>query len=377
MKHWITIIGIATFLIAIGGCDDSNSTTGNQNDLGGIGESCNSRKDCQAELACVGQICTAMSAEMDGGANGDNGDDVIVDPRGGAGESCTSRRDCQEGLGCFDNTCLAKAPDDAGVSVGLTRPSDRSQLGESCLVRNDCEDGLACVGGYCIDDNIDIEVSTKSCVRVECEKTEDCCLDYQPVSSSCDFWESQCNTDTDPFSTYCNYHELYCTCNDICKESLCVTPDLVCVRDEDCSTVFLPFCVNTGCVECKTNTDCLGENDRCDEGNCTPPCKNNEQCPLMHACQEGLCVEVGCTTDRECFLLTYDPKSSCRETKCQTPCVRDEDCTMVTTGMTMPDPFQICDNEFCVFMGCQTDEECRILENIANVDNSNERIVCQ
>ena len=71
-----------------------------------------------------------------------------IKTRSELGESCQTRADCLAPLACIENTCLMGFAPDSGVQA--TAPT-RGKRGESCDASNDCEVGLACIGGRCLE----------------------------------------------------------------------------------------------------------------------------------------------------------------------------------------------------------------------------------
>jgi hypothetical protein len=201
----------------------------------------------------------------------------------------------------------------AGCTNGLG-----SGRGESCRARNDCENGLLCIHNVCTVEDFAVEVSARSCDAVECLATADCCFG-------------------DP-------------CNMACQNEQCVE---TCVTGADCAS---GMCSGMRCVECLTNADCFG--GTCVTGQCefvAAGCRSTRECPALNVCQEGECVYVGCQDDHECIALTRNLASTCVDAQCVTPCEFDADCN--PGGFF---DFQACIEGNCTFIGCITNEECRI-----------------
>lgn len=320
------------------GCKESSEVQ-----KGAVGESCTRRDDCGGSLVCIENRCASANVEADaGGAGAGNV------AGGGLGESCTRRGDCQAGLACFDQVCVNEA-DATGDDAGVIQV--RGGRGETCTARNDCGSGLACVSSRCRENDYPIKAEAKSCFRVQCEAKADCCAKFTP-SVSCGSWKSDC--DLDPTSLACSYYEAYCVCGLTCEDSQCVT-DTSCTGNTDCGAAS-PWCVATKCSQCRTGEDC-GTGTECVDGQCRAPCERNEQCPLFYACQTGKCVDVGCSSDRECFFASGDPRAKCSDKECSSPCDKDAECTRA---------FEVCEQGRCVFAGCQSDEECRVYLNLQN-----------
>jgi hypothetical protein len=319
---------------------------------GGAGESCASRNDCKDGLACTDNRCVkpgATSKQKDSGTAM-----PVVDAGGGRpGESCTRRADCQTGNACIDDVCVSEAE----LPMG-TVPSTRGDRGESCRARNDCMDGLACINQVCIEADIMFTVSTKQCVRVQCETDQDCCENFV-AAVNCASMQKGCKSN----HYLCPTFYSQCKCNQVCQANMC-TPVTMCMDDTNCGTT--QRCLSGVCAQCKTSTDCTGSDQQCVAGVCRAPCMNNEQCPLFSECQSGKCVAVGCKSDRECYFETKNQLSQCKDTKCITPCTEDAMCG----------DFQVCNQGQCVFVGCETDEECRAMLNVQNVPGG-DRAVCR
>ena len=232
-------------------------------------------------------------------------------PTGALGESCVARRDCNAGLACIGNVCV----DGKDPTSGL------GSLGESCRAKNDCAPGLACIANVCQKGSISLTPSDKHCEKIECATKDDCCEDFVP-SPGCDKYKQDC--DADP--TYCATYRTFCECNRGCENALCVNTPPGCKDSKECTSFATPFCVAGTCRECAQHGDCTGEKDRCIAGVCKPPCSVNENCPLLSECRDGECVEVGCKSDKECVFLLKQDGASCSDGVCRAPCTFDAEC---------------------------------------------------
>ena len=342
----MTRMSLATLLFAclslVAGCKDEKKIA-----KGDIGESCTRRDDCGGGLSCIDNRCVSESAQA--------GDGGMMAAGGKAGESCTRRGDCQVGLACIDQVCQAEMmmAGDAGV------PSQRGERGETCTARNDCRAGLGCVAGRCRENDYDLTVQPKECLRIECDATADCCAVFV-ADSSCATLKTECDGG-DTFS--CSDYAQLCICNQVCEESQCVRKTS-CLTKAECGAL---NCVNQKCVQCTVKTDCFDPAAECIEGSCRKACTHNEECPLFYSCSAGKCTETGCKTSRECFFATDDPRSACVEGECLTPCDTDSECLQ---------DFHVCEQGKCVFVGCENDEECRALIGLENIQGT-DKAVCR
>jgi hypothetical protein len=319
----------------------------NEPPRGAAGESCTARGDCEDGLACVAQVCT--QATQSGAASAETP----------AGE-CRARRDCPETSVCLDNRCEPSAPGAPGDGRYSTR-------GESCQAKNDCAAGLSCVMGNCRVVEVGLGRTTKNCYRVECAEKSECCTSFVPPAN-CEEYKKNC--DDEP--VFCNTYRSLCECNLDCVGEICVTAEQGCSNNGECTSMQNPFCIEGKCVQCEDDTNCQGEGAKCSNGACVAGCTVDENCPILHACQSGACVEVGCQSDRECVFLTRDALAVCRDTKCQVPCDVDADCA----GGSSTNSFQVCDQGQCVFVGCESDAECRALLGLQSM-NTRARAVCK
>lgn len=217
-----------------------------------------------------------------------------------------------------------------------------SGRGESCRARNDCRSGLRCINDICTLNDFDVAPSTLSCDLIECTADGDCCGDPPDF---CAGLERDCAAG----STFaCDEFDASCVCRRSCAENRCI---FTCASDADCG--FGGTCSGGTCVECSTDSDCFGGR-MCRSGSCVSGCTSNSDCPYFHSCTAGECVETGCTTDRECIAISDNPRAICVEAECSAPCESDADCNV--GGYR----FQACERGQCTYIGCETDEECRI-----------------
>lgn len=237
-----------------------------------------------------------------------------------------------------------------------TVPEKLSGRGQTCSASNDCEQGLLCISSTCIQNDYPVEPTAKVCNVIECGSDAECCENFDRPAD-CDEVEAACDP-SDPFTeSICSYAEQYCQCNEVCNENQrCVQPAETCTSDDDCG--FSGLCdTSTGaCVQCLTADDCADEGDLCTDGMCTSGCEKNEDCPLFHSCNvdSGQCNESGCTSDRECILFTGVADAVCKKeegsaSSCTIPCEENAECGSLN----------ICQEGECVFLGCETDDDCR------------------
>lgn len=226
-----------------------------------------------------------------------------------------------------------------------------SGRGESCRARNDCAGGLHCINNVCTLNDFDVEPSATSCDLIECSVDADCCGE---LSSFCLSLQEDCSLG-DTFA--CDDFDRNCRCREGCRENRCIP---TCATDADC---FGGSCMAGTCVNCVTDTDCF-EGAVCRSGACVEACASNADCPYFHSCEAGECVETGCITDRECIAFTDNPRAVCVDGECSAPCESDAQCNL--GGYQ----FQSCEGGQCRYIGCQTDEECRIFLDVRPGDGT-------
>lgn len=259
----------------------------------------------------------------------------------------------------------------AAVALGCSsdptkvEPAKRGVRGESCLASNDCGSGLVCVSNVCSANDFPLEVEAKTCYQIDCSGTADCC---EPRPTDCDNYEAICedatSTSYDPYNDIC-YGTACDPCPYACEDSRCVVSQ-TCTDDTDC-TYSGGICAASGkCVECEGDSDCTEDGEECISGECKTPCTKNEECPLLNVCEGGECIESGCTTDRECVALLGNRLAVCETVagtdlkQCQVPCESNAECSSD----------ELCENNVCTNIGCQSNEECRIQLGLANEGGS-------
>jgi len=346
--------------LLFGGC-------GEERRRGGLGESCTAANDCSHGLACFAQRCVQSALPSD-----DGGAQPGASTLPSAGARCGARSECATGLSCLDNVCRP-------MTVGTVDPNARfSGRGESCRAKNDCAPGLACVAATCREVDVPLTHTQKGCYRVECAVQADCCAAFVP-NEKCETYRQNCETDP----IFCNTYRSLCECGKDCVEELCVTTPPGCQTSAECTSMQTPFCLEGNCRQCDRDEACLDDGERCVQGMCLAACTLDENCPALHSCKEGKCTLTGCTTDRECAFAEQSPLAVCRMGKCQVPCAVDSDCAASESVNPRPgdetDPrlaLQVCEAGQCVFVGCESNTECRALLSLES-SRGDARAVCR
>jgi hypothetical protein len=222
-----------------------------------------------------------------------------------------------------------------------------AQRGESCQAHYDCAAGLACVSKVCSVSDFPLVPIKRECVSVECRNAKDCC---PTPPASCPTYKANCDAG---ITSYCTLYETNCVCTEAdwsCENDLCVER---CTTSSDCSSG--DSCVDSKCAECATDDEC-GTSSACKDQRCVPKCESNDDCQYFHDCVAGTCVEVGCKTTRECQAAMSNVLSACVDGECHTPCQSDVECDKPRDY-----GYSKCINGSCTDVGCESDEECRIL----------------
>ena len=347
------------------------------------GETCLARNDCDTGLACLGGICAKNEFNIEVTAKQCIREECSVDKDccgdrlTSAPEKCTGRDQICDPAnrvvpGCIQTSCTTDATCNGGTCPMGTCQGLGQPVGTMCATAADCMRDT-CVAGAC---TLSLNTCTVATQNIDCT--------YYNYIPSCSARSCNCiNPLYDPTDPICTDEDCDNICLLTCQDSLCVE-DRSCKSDADCVQGNARTCDGGRCVECTTNKDCDTKNDEsCEKGVCIKPCEQNEECGLFEECQkDGTCKYIGCQTDRECILAASrgqqgtggtngvnpppsdDPRlfkclpseGDAKINVCKIPCENDGSCGQ----------FQACDQGFCKFVGCNSDEECRDYLGIAN-----------
>jgi hypothetical protein len=170
------------------------------------------------------------------------------------------------------------------------------------------------------EDNTETEYQHIPYCQVACQTVADCDLSIPYL----DLDNYTCN------DGYCQY--LGCNSDQECQYA----GDYVC-RDQGYGT---SFCLPA----CQTVADCDFGTANMDSDN--------------YSCEDGICVYQGCNSDAECQALG---DYLCRSLDggmpaCYQACSTPDDCDSGVAYMDADN--YVCPDDFCIYLGCNSDEEC-------------------
>jgi hypothetical protein len=218
----------------------------------------------------------------------------------------------------------------------------------------------------------------KQCVLVSCHTPQDCC---PKPSAACAQYLQLCEGG---ITADCTIYQTSCVCDASkysCDDGKCTQACMPASPDgftpDTCRALGLSYtCVGGKCVECTKDTDCpmVGSVTRsCANNKCQIKCTKDADCDPFYKCDmaSSACVYSGCTKNLECIAKSGNPLAVCNATKCEVPCESDPECA--TTSVVNPvvggvptvvAGLQVCVNHKCVDVGCDSDDQCRIMNRI-------------
>jgi hypothetical protein len=378
-----SLIGVTFMALAFVfvGCDSDKAQKVEPETRGKRNEICQARNDCDEGLACLNGVCSKNEFDID----------VSV-------KQC-DRIECSE-----DKDCCGDRPTKAPTKcknrdVVCSTPQLPGCVQTSCVATGTCEGGGTCgagtcniVGGTCMDadDCLDTCAATGFCTKnaaTACLADTDCPYYQYNAQAACNNRVCNCaNPEYDPGDPICTDEECEDICLLRCQDELCLK-DNSCETASDCVSIGLQICDDGRCVQCIEDADCDEDaSETCEKGFCHKPCEHDEECGLFEACDAGDCVYVGCHDDKECILAAArgqdgiggtnggissggdDPRLfKCLASEanpelktCKIPCENDGSCGQ----------FQVCNEGYCKFIGCETNEQCRAYLGISNQQTS-------
>jgi hypothetical protein len=416
----------------VAGCDSDAKVTKSAE-----GETCERTADCNDGLKCIQGACyKSSSGGNEGGQGSGSGGSTVGPPApvlGGLGESCTKRADCEDGLGCFNQRCVEDPTGEGGG--GPIGGPELGGPGETCGLSSDCEEDLACVPqtegpillqaigsnsvGVCTAVNTGLEPSGNECGH-ECAEAGDCCelpiLYHQPYDAFTYTYGTGANSCAQladlltgvncngaalapPVAARCFAQAAFCECAAdtwACTNGSCVYEEgctitaleasaqpggcpslsrsgrpLVATCNQDTNT-----CAPAAAEGCTNDASCVGDyvadsllTDICVADECTcyqetsqcyRACSKDLDCRAGRVCDTATSVCVlapACTEDIECIARFSDFRYKCITGACEIHCENDLDCN--PGGLTNGGFKEVCgaDNQ-CHPLGCTTNEEC-------------------
>ncbi|MCB9643340.1 MAG: hypothetical protein H6728_09715 [Myxococcales bacterium] len=287
---------------------------------------CRSDADCSNNYSCQGNLCVATCNSTQDCFNAS-----------GSAPQCQSQADCSSDSVCSNGRCRALAcrttPTPARCVV-CTQNSDCQRYGQTyqrlhpaCLANNTCgcsantqctAFNAGAVGGVC-------DTAKSECVG--CKADTDCRRGYI-CNSTTALCEIGCRTDNEcPSSQYCvNTKCVECKTNSNCTtdptKTVCGADGscVGCAANTDCKTAGKTVCLASVCVQCTQDSHCSGATNKCDLISNT--CYNPAQPTQCQPCG----ANNSCATGHRCVQYRTQGSNTTRETMCAKTCQRDSDC---------------------------------------------------
>jgi hypothetical protein len=419
---FLSLVALATGGL-VAGCDSDAKITKSAE-----GDSCTKTSDCNDGLRCEQGTCYKATGHIDNSAGAPSGagdQPGVVGPKppvlGGPGESCTKRADCEDRLSCLSQRCTA----DVGGGDGGAGPGPGPMLGglgETCVLTSDCSKGFACLPGAFRGEGSGVGVGTCTSIDsglkptgkvcgAECVEAADCCelpIEQQGLTgaASCSDLAAlvkaipDCDTAIETDGLICLAYNAYCDgqCTSktwTCDAGLC-NYAVKCTKATEvaggCPTFsrggrgLLSCDVKSGKCEgtpavvvgCTSDAKCDAglavadslTDDVCSKGECAchvetggcyRKCDEAIDCRLGYTCNDktSLCEPItGCTTDAQCITNVRDYRVKCVDGVCtQPPCEHDIDCN--PNGLVNGAFEAVCGpDKTCALLGCSSNDEC-------------------
>jgi len=344
-----------------------------------------------------------------GHAGETGGDAPVLSALGsGLGAGCSTKNDCRRDLSCIRGVCQP-------TSFAL------EPTGKECFVTDCAEDEDCCAGApteapeKCRARAAKCLEELPGCTEVSCSRSSDCvgggscrgscsvtagqcagnadCLDNLCVDGRCVLDFAACDSDAEcdanvcvggtcdcfnpsyePADPVCTDPDCEDACQYACEQSRCVLPT-DCESSEECFGA-TPLCDDGTCVECTGSADCSFDRS-CISGRCENPCESDGNCAVFEACQAGECLYVGCRSDRECRLLPsveladLPSGTDPRLLRCHTEDGIGRCIVPCQTDAQCP-PTEVCSGGVCEYIGCELDSECKTIVGLHDQESSSD-----
>jgi hypothetical protein len=377
------VLGVAASCAVAAGC--SSSSSGSSFVASASGESCTRTADCQPGLVCVANVCGSAGADAgvaprpsvpDGGGDAAAEASSPLPPgASGIGQACQSSRDCAAGLECIPTTGGAAVCDLA--SFGLT-PGSKTCTGECSTAADCCElpPGVSVYGysdgGYVYAQNCaDIFSGILGGSLAPCAGL----TGYSPTATACFFYQAYCNCAAATwactggrcrYAAPCNSQNTNdpggCPSQTRAGRSLDSTCNLATMTCAASSCTVAADCNGLPVVDrTSTAVTCRGGDCTCVAGGCYLKCTADIDCDPGYACDtmRSVCAPAPCTSDAQCFGQLGMARARCNGGTCGIPCTVDLDCS--PSGDLPGQPFNgtVCGpGGTCTPVGCSSDGDC-------------------
>jgi hypothetical protein len=355
----------------------SGGTGGTPVVLSGEGESCTRTADCESSLSCFNQRCATSPDEGDAGEGntptpvlGAEGETCVLST------DCASGLVCRPSGGTETGAVGVCTPVNAGVEpTGKICGAECTAPADCCEIPTELHAGLTAKS--CTEIANLIEVNAVDCTDpaaglqsqwcfTQATYCGNCAAKWRCTSGSCNY-QADCSADGAvpggcPALSRTG-RPLIPTCNLDTEKCQAPAVDALCDADADCDTQAVSDDPTDTCVE----GECA-----CVQAMCLRKCNKDLDCAAGKVCgSDDVCVPAGsCEADSDCIRQFGDFSAVCHDNVCTMGCDYDVDCNALTGGFLE----LVCNNDgLCEELGCASDDECFKADDTAG---SQRRLFC-
>jgi hypothetical protein len=354
-----------------GGTGATGGTASTPVVLSGEGESCTRTADCEAELSCFNQRCATSPDEGDAGDGnvpttpvlGAEGETCVLSTDCASGLVCRPSSGINGGaVGVCTPVNSEIEPTGKICGAECLAPADCCELPtelHATIAAKSCTELADLITVNAVDCSAPGAGTESEWCFAQATYCGNCAAKWRCTSGACNY-QADCSADGRvpggcPDLSRAG-RPLVSTCDLDTEKCRAPAVDAYCDADADCDMQAVTDDPGDTCVE----GECA-----CVQAMCLRKCNKDLDCAAGKVCgDDDVCVPAGsCEDNDDCIRQTGDYRSVCQESVCTLGCEYDVDCNALTDGQLQ----MVCNGDgLCEELGCASDDECFKTDDPAN-----------